>query len=95
MHKTIIAMATLLSIKLPMYPYFSLLSGIKIVKKRSRLDKSWIREKANLKNCLTVKMKEFNLAKPRETDQIQDLALVQEAGHPHQVPLKNAPGPLQ
>ncbi len=50
MHKTIIAMATLLSIKLPMYLYFSLLSGIKIVKKRSRLDKSWIREKANLKN---------------------------------------------
>ncbi len=54
-----------------------------------------IREKANLKNCLTVKMKDFNLAKPREIDQIQDLALVQEAGHPHQVPLKNAPGPLQ
>ena len=50
MHKTIITMATLLSIKLPMYLYFSLLSGIKIVKKRSRLDKSWIREKANLKN---------------------------------------------
>ena len=95
MHKTIIAMATLLSIKLPMYLYFSLLSGIKIVKKRSRLDKSWIREKANLKNCLTVKMKEFNLAKPRETDPIQDLVLVQEVGHPHQVPLKNAPGPLQ
>ena len=94
MHKTITAMATLLSIKITNVP-FSLLSGIKIVKRRSRLDKSWIREKANLKNCLTVKMKEFNPAKPREIDQIQDLALVQEAGHPHQVPLKNAPGPLQ
>jgi len=88
-------MATLLSIQLPMYLYFSLLSGIKIIKKRSRLDKSWIREKANLKNYLTAKMKEFSLAKPRETDPIQDLALAQEAGHPHQVPLKNAPGPLQ
>ena len=83
MHKTIITMATLLSIKLPMYLYFSLLSGIKIVKKRSRLDKSWIREKANLKNCLTVKMKEFNLAKPREIDQIQDLHSTSHKHDPH------------
>ncbi len=51
MHKTIIIMATLLSIKLPMYLYFSLLSGIKIVKKRSRLDKSWIREKGYKEDC--------------------------------------------
>ena len=50
MHKTVIAMATLLSIKLPVYLYFPLFSGIKIVKKRFRLDNSWIREKASLKN---------------------------------------------